>query len=260
MQQVADWLEKLGLGQYAQRFAENDITFAILPDLTDQDLKELGVASLGHRRQLLRAIVELGNAPTTPAPNAPRSYSPTPIAPPGEVAGERRYLTVMFCDLVGSTAISAQLDAEEWRDLVGAYLDTASAAVAEMGGHVAKKLGDGLMCRSAIRSHMRTTPSAQRGRLFRSSEPWPTSIAGMLEQPSQNSPPASALNPAPLCSTQAARCMATSPTLPPGCKRWPSPARSSSRRGCSVRSLGCLLRKSAARTRSKGCQNRPHCS
>lgn len=65
---------------------------------------------------------------------------------PGEVAGERRYLTVMFCDLVGSTAISAQLDAEEWRDLVGTYLDAASAAVAEMGGHVAKKLGDGLMC------------------------------------------------------------------------------------------------------------------
>jgi class 3 adenylate cyclase len=66
-------------------------------------------------------------------------------APPGEVAGERSYLTVMFCDLVGSTIISAQLDAEEWRDLVGAYLDVASAAVTEMGGHVAKKLGDGLM-------------------------------------------------------------------------------------------------------------------
>jgi class 3 adenylate cyclase len=76
---------------------------------------------------------------------------PSPIAapPPREApvpAGERRYLTVMFCDLVGSTAISAQLDAEEWRDLVGAYLEAASAAVAEMGGHVAKKLGDGLMC------------------------------------------------------------------------------------------------------------------
>ena len=70
---------------------------------------------------------------------------PTP-APPIDAAGaigERRYLTVMFCDLVGSTAISAQLDAEEWRDLVGAYLDAASAAVTEMGGHVAKKLGDG---------------------------------------------------------------------------------------------------------------------
>ena len=63
MQQIADWLEKLGLGQYAQRFAENDINFAILPDLTDQDLKELGVASLGHRRQLLRAIAELNGVP-----------------------------------------------------------------------------------------------------------------------------------------------------------------------------------------------------
>src|SRR6185295_19641131 len=69
----------------------------------------------------------------------------TPVSAAAEVAGERRYLTVMFCDLVGSTGISAQLDAEEWRDLVGSYLDAASAAVAEMGGHVAKKLGDGLM-------------------------------------------------------------------------------------------------------------------
>jgi class 3 adenylate cyclase/tetratricopeptide (TPR) repeat protein len=145
MQRVSEWLEKLGLVQYAQRFAENDITFAILPDLTDQDLKELGVASLGHRRQLLRAIVELGNAPTTPAPTAPRSSSPTPIASPTETAGERRYLTVMFCDLVGSTSISAGLDAEEWRDLVSSYLDTASAAVTAVGGHVAKKLGDGIL-------------------------------------------------------------------------------------------------------------------
>src|SRR6185295_9978126 len=69
----------------------------------------------------------------------------TPVSAAAEVAGERRYLTVMFCDLVGSTGISAQLDAEEWRDLVGSYLDAASAAVAEMGGHVAKKLGDGLL-------------------------------------------------------------------------------------------------------------------
>src|ERR1700722_14387982 len=104
MQRVSEWLEKLGLVQYAQRFAENDITFAILPDLTDQDLKELGVASLGHRRQLLRAIVELGNTPATTTPIPPRPSSSPPIAPLTETAGERRYLTVMFCDLVGSTA------------------------------------------------------------------------------------------------------------------------------------------------------------
>jgi class 3 adenylate cyclase len=82
-------------------------------------------------------------APVTTAV-APKQAT-QPISVPPEATGERRYLTVLFCDLVGSTSISAQLDAEEWRDLVGAYLDAASAAVTELGGHVAKKLGDGLM-------------------------------------------------------------------------------------------------------------------
>jgi class 3 adenylate cyclase len=147
MHQVADWLEKLGLGQYAQRFAANDISFSVLPDLTDQHLKELGV-SLGHRLQLLREIANLGKAVDAP-PSAP-SRPALPIAaptvmPPAEAMGERRHVTVLFCDLVDSTGISAKLDAEEWRDLVGAYLDAASTAVTEMGGKVAKKLGDGLM-------------------------------------------------------------------------------------------------------------------
>src|SRR5215469_662528 len=162
MQQIADWLEKLGMSEYAQRFADNDIDFSILGDLTDQHLKDLGVASLGHRLKILRAIAELDRQEATAAPPAaarappsgpaPRSPSPTPVAAPPpttprpqEAAGERRYLTVMFCDLVGSTGIAAKLDAEEWLDLVNAYLDDASAAVTEMGGHVAKKLGDGLM-------------------------------------------------------------------------------------------------------------------
>ena len=146
MQQIADWLQKLGLGQYAQRFAENDITFAILPDLTDQDLKELGMASLGHRRQLLREIANLGKTAGAAASAPALPEQPTAaVTPPVEAAGERRHVTVMFCDLVDSTGIAASLDAEEWRDLVGAYLDAASAAVIEMGGHVAKKLGDGLM-------------------------------------------------------------------------------------------------------------------
>ena len=146
MQQIADWLEKFGLKQYAQRFAENDIDFAILRDLTDQDLEKIGVASLGHRRKLLRAIATLDDTPAAAASAAPTASPVVPEpAPSREVAGERRYLTVMFCDLVGSTSISAGLDAEEWRDLVGAYLEAASAAVTEMGGHVAKKLGDGLM-------------------------------------------------------------------------------------------------------------------
>ena len=162
MQRVTNWLEKLGMSEYAQRFADNDIDFSILGDLTDQDLKDLGVASLGHRRKILRAIAELDRpeataappaaAPAPPSRPAPPSPPPTPVAAPPqttprpqEAAGERRYLTVMFCDLVDSTGIAAKLDAEEWRDLVGAYLDAASAAVMEMGGHVAKKLGDGLL-------------------------------------------------------------------------------------------------------------------
>jgi class 3 adenylate cyclase len=147
MHQVADWLEKLGLGQYAQRFAENDISFSILPDLTDQHLKELGV-SLGHRLQLLREIANLGKSTdaAAPAPSRPvPSIAAPTVRPSAEAAGERRHVTVMFCDLVDSTGISAKLDAEEWRDLVSAYLDAASAAVTEMSGKVAKKLGDGLM-------------------------------------------------------------------------------------------------------------------
>src|SRR6516225_3895203 len=139
MQQIADWLQKLGLGQYGQRFAENDISFSILPDLTDQDLKEIGV-SLGHRRQLLREIANLTKtgdaAPSAPSRPAPPIAAPI-VTPPAEAAGERRYITVMFCDLVDSTGIAAKLDAEEWRDLVGAFLDSASAAVVEMGGKVA---------------------------------------------------------------------------------------------------------------------------
>ncbi len=155
MPAIEEWLASLGLGEYAARFAENDIDFAILADLTDQDLEKIGVASLGHRRKILRAIAALKGAtaavataaPASPVVSAPipAAVASPPLSPSAEAAGERRYLTVMFCDLVGSTGIAAQLDAEEWRDLVGAYLDAASAAVTEMGGHVAKKLGDGLM-------------------------------------------------------------------------------------------------------------------
>jgi hypothetical protein len=104
MQQIADWLQKLGLGQYAQRVAENDITFSILPDLTEQDLKEIGV-SLGHRRQLLREIAYLGKTvgapPLAPSVSAPQIAAPT-VIPPGEAAGKRRHVTVMFCAGTGS--------------------------------------------------------------------------------------------------------------------------------------------------------------
>src|SRR5215468_2477466 len=105
MQQIADWLEKLGLSEYGQRFAENDIDFTILSDLTDQDLEKIGVASLGHRRKLLRAIASLNDTPAVASPVQVALSAPKPIAvpstpQPAEPVGERRYVTVMFCDLV----------------------------------------------------------------------------------------------------------------------------------------------------------------
>ena len=154
MDSIAGWLEGLGMSEYTQRFAENGIDVSVLPHLTEQDLRDMGVL-LGHRRKMLVAIAGLSSVLTAAAPPATAPLTPlapttssTAVSPPvaaAEAAAERRHLTVMFCDLVGSTAISARLDAEEWRDLVGAYLDAASAAVTEMGGHVPKKLGDGLM-------------------------------------------------------------------------------------------------------------------
>jgi class 3 adenylate cyclase/predicted ATPase len=149
---IDGWLRGIGLVQYAETFRANDIDGELLGRLTNDDLKDIGVVSFGHRKKLLEAIAALGGAPAAAAASLPVMPAPilAAIAPPLisasiEAAGERRYLTVMFCDLVGSTSISAQLDAEEWRDIVGAYIDAASAAVVEMGGHVAKKLGDGLM-------------------------------------------------------------------------------------------------------------------
>jgi class 3 adenylate cyclase/predicted ATPase len=143
MQQVADWLEKLGLGQYAQRFAENDISFVILPDLTDQDLEKIGVASLGHRRLLLRAITELKIVDkVTPLPDSAAS---APSASAKMDAAERRQVTVMFTDLVGSTALSARMDPEDLREIIAAYQKCVAETVQHFGGFVAKYMGDGVL-------------------------------------------------------------------------------------------------------------------
>ena len=125
---IEDWLRSLGLERYEAAFRENEIDETILPRLTAEDLKELGVSSVGHRWRLLDAIAALradsnANAPLpASSPNVPpiSARAPPPIV---QAVGERRYLTVMFCDLVDSTGIAARLDAEEWRDLVNAYLD-----------------------------------------------------------------------------------------------------------------------------------------
>jgi class 3 adenylate cyclase len=139
MQQIADWLEKLGLGQYAQRFAENDISFVILPDLTDRDLEKIGVASLGHRRLLLRAIAELKTVDkVTPTPDTAASV------PSASGTAERRQVTVMFTDLIGSTALSARMDPEDLREVISAYQQCVAETVRRFGGFVAK-YGDGVL-------------------------------------------------------------------------------------------------------------------
>jgi class 3 adenylate cyclase len=137
------WTSVGGCGaSVSKAFRENKVDAAVLPKLTAEDLRDLGVVAVGDRRKLLEAIAALRNdesvqtPPVAAAPARPSAATPTP-ARVAEAVGERRHVTVMFCDLVGSTSISAGLDAEDWRDLVGAYLDAATAAVTEMGGHVA---------------------------------------------------------------------------------------------------------------------------
>src|ERR1700733_1469100 len=135
---LGDRLRSLGLGQYEALFRQNDIDAEVLSELTEGDLEKFGV-SFGHRKRLLKAIANLGAAEAPAKPTIP-----PPTASSRDVA-EHRPITVMFCDLVGSTSLAAKLDPEDWRNLVGSYLDAASAAVTSLGGHVLKKLGDGLM-------------------------------------------------------------------------------------------------------------------
>src|SRR6516165_3587654 len=140
---VGGWLRGLGLGQYETNFRDNKINADLLPRLTNDDLKDIGVSALGDRLRLLDAIAALAGAkPHSDVPDSPSK--PSPGKGP-QVSAERRPITVMFCDLVGSTSLAAKLDPEDWRNLVNAYLDEASRAVTALGGHVLKKLGDGLM-------------------------------------------------------------------------------------------------------------------
>src|SRR5271166_2236923 len=146
---IGDWLRRNGFAQYVVAFRDNGIGEAVLPHLTVEDLKEIGVATVGDRRMLLAAIAAL-TAPTASADvsNVAPTTGPTTsheAIKPAAVSAERRPITVLFCDLVGSTSLAAKLDAEDWRNLVNAYLDEASKAVTGLGGHVLKRLGDGLM-------------------------------------------------------------------------------------------------------------------
>ena len=142
MQQIADWLKKLGMSEYAQRFAESDIDIDVLSELTDQDFDRLGV-SLGHRRRMLRAIRELDASPIVAV--AERQAAQTAPEPALKDTAERRQVTVMFSDLVGSTALSARMDPEDLREVISAYQKCVAEAVRRFGGFVAKYMGDGVL-------------------------------------------------------------------------------------------------------------------
>src|SRR5271157_4660969 len=136
---IGAWLRSLGLSRYETAFSDNSIDADVLLDLTEGDLAQLGV-NLGDRKRLLKAIASLSATEAAAKPAAP---APTP--PPPIDAAERRQLTVMFCDLVGSTALSARLDPEDMREVIRAYQDASSGAIARYDGFVAKFMGDGVL-------------------------------------------------------------------------------------------------------------------
>ena len=134
---ISEWLRTLGLEQYAAAFRQNDISPDLLPTLSDEDLKELGVASLGHRRRLLQAVAALRPAVVTAASEALE----TRIEP----EAERRQVTVMFCDLVGSTVLSTRLDPEDLREVIGGFQRRAAQTISQFEGFVARYMGDGAL-------------------------------------------------------------------------------------------------------------------
>jgi class 3 adenylate cyclase len=139
---IGDWLRGLGLGQYEAGFRQNEVNESVLPKLTQEDLKEIGVGPVGHRRIILDAVAALrtGADAKDPPPEAP----PASAKPAPETA-ERRQVTVMFSDLVGSTALSARMDPEDLREVISAYQKCVAATVQRFGGFVAKYMGDGVL-------------------------------------------------------------------------------------------------------------------
>src|ERR1700730_1475470 len=142
---VAGWLQSLGLAQYEAAFREHEIDGTVLPSLTAEDLKDLGVAIVGHRRKMLDAIAALRAGDVF---KEERATLPGATAAPGQFradTAERRQLTVMFCDLVGSTPLAANLDPEDMRRIIRAYHRCCEDQIAKGGGFVAKYMGDGVL-------------------------------------------------------------------------------------------------------------------
>jgi class 3 adenylate cyclase len=142
---VVVWLRSLGLGKYEATFRENEIDEPVLLNLTAEDLKELGVVALGHRRKLLDAIAALRTDADAKAPSVDAASTPSGLSVSPEEHAERRQVTVLFSDLVGSTALSARMDPEDLREVISAYQKCVAETVRRFGGFVAKFMGDGVL-------------------------------------------------------------------------------------------------------------------
>src|SRR6266487_773772 len=142
---IVVWLRSLGLAKYEAAFRENEIDETVLPTLTHENLKELGVTALGHRLKLLDAIAALGADTSAKLASADATVPFSPLSAFPEDRAERRQVTIMFSDLVGSTALSARMDPEDLREVISAYQECVSEVVRRFGGFVAKYMGDGVL-------------------------------------------------------------------------------------------------------------------
>ncbi len=141
MSNLLKWLASIGLAQYADAFTENEITFELLPKLTSEDIRELGITPIGHRRRLLNAIAQIQVSDAGQAETAHAAATPSS----GASEAERRRLTVLFCDLVGSTRLANRLDPELMRELLLGYQNAVAGEIARLEGHLAKFVGDGVL-------------------------------------------------------------------------------------------------------------------
>ena len=235
MSELRDWLRGHKLEQYADAFEANDIDLDILPDLNERDLEQLGV-SLGNRRRLLKAIAERGAAANETKPAAPD-------APAASGDAERRQVTVLFCDMVGSTALSGTVDPELLGNLIRRYQDAAAGAIGRFGGFVAKFMGDGILAyfgfprafedaaERAVRAAIDDPGGNQRHR-----------AAGRhAVGRGSASPPASSLSAKSSAAAprKSAPSSAKRPTSPRDCRRWRRPTQSSSASSLRTCWVGC---------------------
>jgi hypothetical protein len=176
---IAAWLRELGLERYIDVFEANDIDATLLCTLNADDLKELGVRSLGHRKILLGAIAALATEPAAAQPSVTVAAAEPGDSGPGRRGAERRQLTIMFVDLVSSTALATRLDPEDMSEVLRVYHENCTRAITRWDGHIARYMGDGVLAYSAGRERMRTTPSAPCAPGWSSLRPWASRLRAM---------------------------------------------------------------------------------